>query len=394
MEGKGALAFARYFAIIFVVVGMVINKTTIKSEMLLLVLAYIVNNQFRFFSLEGTLSRSISLLLELVLILASYTLIGGYLFPYLVLGVIDSSILFKNPLKLIFNTAVVLIGLYFSLNQGMEFMMINIGLTIILIAVFYYIQEENDKKLQAQELYDELRISGEKLKKANMDLEIYASSTQELTLLRERNRISREIHDSVGHALSTIAIQLGAIEKTLEKNPEAAGELTKSLRSFTQSSLKDVRMAVREMKPKEFEEYEGLLVIEELINKFKKLTGIDVRMSFTKDRWALSSEQSFVIYRIVQECLSNSTRHGKATSIRIMMAFTAYNLVVTLKDNGIGAETIEEGVGFKSIRERIKEIGGSFDYSTSPGEGFLVKLQLDRMERLKIYSKGDEDGEN
>lgn len=394
MESRAALIFTRYFTILLVAVGMVMNKTTVKGEMLLLVLTYIVNNQLRFFSLEGTFSRSISMLLELVLVFASYTLIGGYLFPYLVLGVIDCNILFKNPLKLIFNAALVLISIYFSLDQGMEFMMINIGLTIILIAIFYYIQEEKDRKLHAQELYDELRISGEKLKKANRDLEVYASSIEELTLLRERNRISREIHDSVGHALSTIAIQLGAIEKTIERNPGTAGELTKLLRNFTQSSLKDVRMAVREMKPKEFEEYEGILVIEELINKFKKLTGLDVRLSFTKERWPLSSEQAFVIYRIVQEFLSNSTRHGKATSIRIMMAFTAYNLVVTLKDNGIGAETIEEGVGFKSIRERLKEIGGSFDYSTNPGEGFLVKLQLDRMEKLKIYSKGDEDGEN
>lgn len=394
MESRAALIFTRYFTILLVAVGMVINKTTIKGEMLLLVLTYIVNNQLRFFSLEGTLSRSISLILELLLILASYTLIGGYLFPYLVLGVIDSNILFKNPLKLIFNLALILISLYFSMNQGMEFMMINIGLTIILVAVFYYIQEEKDRKLHAQELYDELRISGEKLKKANRDLETYASSIEELTLLRERNRISREIHDSVGHALSTIAIQLGAIEKTIERNPRAAEELTKSLRSFTQSSLKDVRMAVREMKPKEFEEYEGIFVIEELINKFKKLTGVDVRLSFTKERWPLSAEQAFVIYRIVQEFLSNSTRHGRATSIRIMMAFTAYNLIVTLKDNGIGAETIVEGVGFRSIRERLKEIGGSFEYSTSPGEGFLVKLQLDRIEKLKIYSKGDEDGED
>lgn len=394
MESRAALIFTRYFTILLIIVGMVMNKTAIKGEMLILVLIFIVNNQLRFFSLEGTPSRGVSLLLEFALIVASYTLIGGYLFPYLVLFAIDSNILFKNPLKLIFNAVLVLTSIYFSLNQSMEFKLINIGLTIILIAVFYYIQEENDRKLHAQELYDELRISGEKLRKANRDLETYASSIEELTLLRERNRISREIHDSVGHALSTIAIQLGAIEKTIERDPGAAGELTKSLRSFTQNSLKDVRMAVREMKPKEFEEYEGILVIEELINKFKKLTGVDVRLSFTKERWPLSSEQAFVIYRIVQEFLSNSTRHGKATSIRIMMAFTDYNLVVTLKDNGQGAKTLEEGVGFKSIRERLKEIGGSFEYSTSPGQGFLVKLQLDRTEKLKIYSKGDGDGEN
>lgn len=394
MGNKGALIFMRYFTILIIAVSMVINKATISSEMLILVLIYIVNNQLRFFSLEMDCLKVISFILEIILIFAAYTWIGGYLFPYLALAAIDSNIFFKNPLKMIFNTAIILMSIYFSINQSMEFKLINIGLTIIIISIFYYTREENDKKLQAQELYDELRISQEKLKKANSDLEIYASSIEELTLLRERNRISREIHDSVGHALSTIAIQLGAIERTIKRDPGTAEELTKSLRSFTQNSLKDVRMAVREMKPKEFEENEGILVIEELINKFKKLTGVDVRLSFTKERWSLNSDQTYVIYRIVQEFLSNSTRHGKATSIRIVMAFNPYKLIVTLKDNGIGAERIVEGIGFKSIRERVQEIGGTFDYSTSPGEGFLVKLELDRVERLKIYSKGDENGEN
>jgi signal transduction histidine kinase len=153
-------------------------------------------------------------------------------------------------------------------------------------------------------------------------------------------------------------------------------------------------MAVREIKPKEFEENEGILVIEELINNFKKLTGVDVRLSFTKERWSLNSDQTYVIYRIVQEFLSNSTRHGKATSVRIVMAFTDYKLVVTLKDNGVGAERIIEGIGFKSIRERVTEIGGTFDYITSLGEGFLVKLEIDKTEKLKIYSKGEGYGEN
>lgn len=394
MKSRAALIFIRYFTILIIPVGMVINEAVVSSGMLILLLAYIVNNQLRFFSLEKNYLKAISFILEIILIFASYTWAQEYIFPYLVLAAIDSNILFKSPLKIFFNAVIVLMSIYFSINQSMEFKLINISITIIILAVFYYTEEENDKKLRAQELYDELRISGEKLKKANMDLEIYASSIEELTLLRERNRISREIHDSVGHALSTIAIQLGAIERTIGRDQNTAEELIKSLRTFTQSSLKDVRMAVREMKPKEFEEYEGILVIEDLINKFKKLTGVDVRLSFTKERWPLNSDQTYVIYRIVQEFLSNSTRHGKATSVRIVMAFTVHNLVVTLKDNGVGAENIEEGIGFKSIRERALEIGGTFDYSTNLGEGFLVRLELDRRSKLKIYSQGDEYGEN
>ena len=70
-------------------------------------------------------------------------------------------------------------------------------------------------------------------------------------------------------------------------------------------------MAVREIKPKEFEDYEGILIIEELIKNFKKLTRLDVRLAFTKEKWSLNSDQAFVIYRIVQEFLANSISHGE-----------------------------------------------------------------------------------
>ena len=68
-----------------------------------------------------------------------------------------------------------------------------------------------------------------------------------------------------------------------------AKEVTKDLRKFTQNSLSEVRRAVREIKPKEFEDYEGILIIEELIKNFKKLTGVDVRLAFTKEKWPLNS---------------------------------------------------------------------------------------------------------
>lgn len=394
MDNKATLIFIRYFSILVIIVSMFLGKTDISSDMLIAGLAYIINNQLRYFSLENRYARSISFVIEIAFILISYRAIGGPLFPYLLIAAIDSNMIFVKPLNMIFNGILIIISIYFSMGNTLEFITVNIGVTIMGIAIFYYSQGESNRKLKAQELYDELKLSEDKLKKLNRDLELYASSIEELTLLRERNRISRDIHDSVGHALSTIAIQLGAIEKTISRDEAMAVELTKNLRTFTQDSLSDVRMSVRKMKPKEFEDSEGVLVIEGLVENFKKLSGVDVRLSFTKDRWSLNSEQTYILYRIIQEFLSNSVRHGKASSIRILMAFTEYKLVVTLKDNGVGADKIEEGIGFKSIKERIAEIGGRFDYSTSKGEGFLVKLEINKAERLKVYSKGDKYGED
>ncbi|KAJ52395.1 signal transduction histidine kinase [Clostridium tetanomorphum] len=394
MWNKTLLISIRYFCILAIIAVIGINKINLTTFMVIFIFIFLINNQIRFFSLDKNLHKSISFILEIIFTVIAYEWIGGHLTIYLILAAIDSNTLFRKPIKHIFNIVIILEGIILLSNETLEFRFINIVLLIAFIGILYLIQDENDKKIEAQKLYDKLRISEEKLKSANRDLELYASSIEELTLLRERNRLSREIHDSVGHALSTMVIQLGAIERTIEKDQQIAKEVTKELRKFTQNSLNEVRMSIREIKPKEFEDYEGILIIEELIKNFKKLTGVEVRLAFTKEKWPLNADQSFVIYRIIQEFLANSVRHGKATIIQIFMAFDDYKLVVTLKDNGTGRDSLVEGIGLKSMRERVTELGGNFHYKTKFGEGFLARIELDKVEKLKIYSQEEKNGQD
>lgn len=257
------------------------------------------------------------------------------------------------------------------------------------LALSNYIKEEVKEKRRAQDLYDKLRLSENELKKAKEDLEVYANSIEELTLLRERNRISREIHDSVGHSLSTAIIQLGAIEKMATQNGEVTSSLAKNLGEFMKNSLQEVREAVRALKPREFEKYEGILAIEELAKNFQKLTGVVVKLKYSKENGSLNSDNSFVIYRVAQEFMSNSIRHGKATEINIFMSFNEDNLIITLRDNGIGAEKIERGIGLQSIWERVSELGGQISYNTSKGQGFLLKVILYPYENLVKENKNE-----
>ena len=190
--------------------GIIINKLNLTTSMIIFIFIFLINNQIRFFSLDKSFYKIISIVIELVFVVLAYKWIGGYLITYLILAAIDSNILFEKPAKHIFNLVIILQGIIFSLNETLEFKFINIALLIVIIAILYLIEDESDKKIEAQILYDKLRLSEEKLKTANRDLEVYASSIEELTLLRERNRLSREIHDSVGHALSAIVVQLGS----------------------------------------------------------------------------------------------------------------------------------------------------------------------------------------
>ncbi len=135
-------------------------------------------------------------------------------------------------------------------------------------------------------------------------------------------------------------------------------------------------MCGKSAKPREFEKYEGILAVEELTKNFEKLTGVKIKLGFSKEKWILNSDQCFVLYRVVQEFLSNSLRHGKATRVDIFMGFNEENLIITLRDNGQGADKIEKGVGLKSIWERVNELGGTVAYNSKKEEGFLLKVVL------------------
>lgn len=377
MDNK-KLLIIRYFTIallIFSVAGF--KKVNVDAYAVILVLIFIVNNQIRFFIFKDKKNIVfISLIFEWVISYICYKNYGGMLFSYLCLGVIDSVFMLRGRLSFISIGAAIVAVVLMSRGLSSSEVVLNGAALVNLAILSSYIKYEYDRLVKTEELYDRLRISQDQLKKANKDLEMYTDSMKELAILRERNRISREIHDSVGHSLSTIIIQLGAIEKIANKDGNMAANMANNLAQFAKNGLNEIRLALRELKPREFEKYENILAIEDLIREFKKLTGVDVRLGFTKEKWPLNGDQSFVVYRVVQEFLSNSIRHGKATKVNIFMSFNKEELILTLKDNGQGADNLEKGMGLTNIYERVNELGGQVDYDTQKGKGFLLRVVL------------------
>lgn len=374
MDNK-KLLIIRYFILTILIFSIVAYKENVDVYAVILVLIIIINNQIRFFTFrDNKYIVFTSLILEWILSYICYKNYGGLVFSYMCIGIIDGVFLLKGKLSYIsIGLAIFTVGLM-SRNLSINEIILNIASLVTLAILSSYVKDENDRLIKAEELYDKLRISEEQLRKANNDLEIYANSIKELAILRERNRISREIHDSVGHSLSTIIIQLGAIEKIAKENGEMASDMANNLGEFAKDGLNEIRTALRQLKPSEFEKYESIIAIEDLTKEFSKLTGVDVKLGFTRGKWPLNREQSFVIYRIVQEFLSNSIRHGKATKVNIFMNFNENDLILTLKDNGQGVDNLEKGMGLTNICERVNELGGQVDYDTKKDKGFLMRV--------------------
>ncbi|MGL4991514.1 MAG: sensor histidine kinase [Sarcina sp.] len=239
-------------------------------------------------------------------------------------------------------------------------------------------------KEESQNLYDRLRISEEKLQVANRELENYANSIEEIAILKERNRISREVHDGIGHVLSTTMIQLSAMERIGKMEENTLGEMAGNLREFVSEGFSDVKTAIRELKPLEYESYEGLIRISELCKKVEGLSDLDVRLTITGDRWNLKDIQEMNLYRIIQESLSNCIKHSKATKVLVIISFDDESLMLVIKDDGCGVKEIKEsGVGIKSVKERTKELFGTVEYISNESDGFTIKIIIPKEGGLK-----------
>ena len=196
------------------------------------------------------------------------------------------------------------------------------GLTAVLIFIHKTMKREGllEKREQqmTKERYD--------LEENQQMLEDSVSSLADIYTLRERNRISREIHDSVGHALSAIVIQLGAMQalaakKDAEdggesKNMAQIGEMAGKLRLFAQDSLQDLRQVIADNKPTILAGSPLAVALQDLINKSKVHTGMDIELQQQLKRKEWDDPTQLLVYRFVQEGLSNASKHGKASKAK------------------------------------------------------------------------------
>ena len=372
MDKSKLIIFIRYISLFLILINYSTYFDSLSVPIIALLLLFFINNQIRFFNFKNhKIPNYISIFLEIFVVFIMYNFTNYFTIFYFISTIIDIAYLSTNKLKYGLTFLILLMAILFQVNNSFTISVENTAMLLIIFLLSDYIHNQSLSKLNYQNLYDKLRISEDNLKKANRDLEIYANSIEELTILKERNRISREIHDSVGHALSTTIIQLGALEKLLKKD-EDLFELVHELKEFVNKSYIDVRNAVSKLKPTEYEKYQDLFKIEELIKNFEKLSNIDVKYTISKNTWPLSSVQFSSIYRVVQESLSNALKHGHATKIKVFITFSTDSCTLSIKDNGLGCHNIKKGNGLNSISERIKEINGNVKFINT-NDGFLVQ---------------------
>ena len=385
------IRYIMYFAIAASILLLSNIKTINVQKLLLFLLLYIINTQIRIYFLDkkNTLI-TFSILIELIIIYFLYSNFGGFTFVYYFVTILDASIMLPRVQSLI------LLGITYVSVIAMSFRpdysilqyhpLINAIFNTLIVVCFgslgRYIEDEKHKKVEAQELYDRIRISEEKLKDAYSRLEQYSNTIEEITILRERNRISREIHDTVGHTLSTLIIQLQSLPFIINADKMEAETVINEMVSYTKTGLEDVRRAVRELSPTTFDNKNGIFALKELICNFQKNSKIKIDCIFSKNQYQLTADQSFTLYRVFQEAFNNSLRHGKADEIQINFNFLKDYIYVRIKDNGKGCSTLKPSFGLNNIRQRIIDMGGDITFHSEKGNGFEMNFNIPKVQNI------------
>ena len=234
--------------------------------------------------------------------------------------------------------------------------------------------------IDMETLVNNLRNNILKLTRANYDFQRYAADAEELTLERERLRISREIHDSIGYTMTTLRMMLEAAADLVTHSPLMLEVQLRKALDIINRGHRDIRISLGQLREHESDRPRGLKGLKNLIDLFREATGTVVLTEWGNLPWNFPHRIEAVLYRFVQEGMSNALSHGKSTEIGIYFRVDAGTLIASISDNGAGAEVLVEGLGLHGMKERIQECGGIFE-ARNTGEGFLLQARLPLMNK-------------
>jgi two-component system sensor histidine kinase DegS len=196
----------------------------------------------------------------------------------------------------------------------------------------------------------------------------------------ERQRLSRQMHDGPAQALSNFILQTEIAMKLLDVDAGQARNELSNLKVSAMSTFQKVRNFIFELRPMMLDDLGLVPTIRRYADAFKEQSGAEVNVTITGDEHRMESYIEVMVFRAMQELLSNAVHQNQATAIKILMDLGDNLVKLSVDDNGKGFDTDDLGkessLGLKLIQERTEMLGGTFDINSSPGKGARVTLSI------------------
>ncbi|KAB8320505.1 sensor histidine kinase [Tolypothrix campylonemoides VB511288] len=220
-------------------------------------------------------------------------------------------------------------------------------------------------------------MSWEELSSVYEQLHQCAVQIEDIARAKERQRIARDLHDSLGQTLTALNIQLQTALKLWRLDPEAAKSFLTQAQRLGANAIKEVRQSVCLLRATENADKPLEQLIESLVEDFQQVTGLSISTCINLST-ALPQEVSTTVYRIVQEALNNICKHAAATAVKIQIKTIPSAVQLIVADNGKGfrRNALPKGFGLKGMAERVAALSGQFHIESEPGKGCQVKVEL------------------
>jgi signal transduction histidine kinase len=229
------------------------------------------------------------------------------------------------------------------------------------------------------QLVSHLRSQQESLKAANERISHHASTLENLTISRERNRMSRELHDTVVHTLSGLALQLEAAKAYLEVNPITAKGLIDQSLNATRLGLQETRRAIKALRASPIDDLGLMDALTQLAQNAAKRANLMLRIELPEKNIILSPDIEQCVFRIAQEALENVVHHANAKNLLVKLKISNNDLELLVEDDGIGFHPQESltpagHFGLVGMKERAQLVGGNLTISSQPNCGTANQL--------------------
>lgn len=253
----------------------------------------------------------------------------------------------------------------------------------------------NRMSQQLESLYDELSsLNGtlqtrlDELQVAHRQLQEYAAQAGELATVQERNRLARELHDSVTQTIFSMTLTTEAAHILLQRDPSQVAPQLDRLQALAQGALSEMRTLIQQLRLGPVEEGRLVSALEKHLAALEGTEGLKVDFH-VEGEGKLPADQEEGLFRIAQEALNNVTKHAKTDRVAVTLRILDEEAWLLVEDQGVGFDPARrpangEGFGLTSMKERVDILGGTLEVRSSPGEGtaIMVKLPKDQGERV------------
>lgn len=265
------------------------------------------------------------------------------------------------------------LNVYTSTTRGLLQVGINLLdivnlLFFILFLVIYIANEVQENERMTQELI--------MVHQVNHELENYVAVSEKIAEDKERKRLAREIHDTLGHALTGIAAGVDACIAMIDINPQATKQQLQVISKVVRQGIVDVRNSLNKLRPSALEQHGFKGALENMIEEFTSVSDLTITLDYRLDKVDFENTKEDILFRVIQESVTNAVRHGDATHIDISLYIEDNNLYLRIQDNGQGCEEIHYGFGLKQMTERLAMINGKVAYDGHHGFLTIVTIPL------------------